>query len=558
MTGLSLGTVNKAFSRCVKDGLAGREGITESGVTALEPYRVENAVIMAAGLSSRFVPLSYEKPKGMMRIRGEILIERQIRQLHEAGITDITLVVGYMKEAFFYLEDLFGVKIVVNEHFAERNNNSTLHLVRNILGNTYICSSDDYFTQNPFTRYVYRAYYSTVFFAGPTDEYVVETGPHGRITKVGVNGGNDAWCMLGHVYFDRAFSKKFVEILEAEYDLPETAPKLWEDIFAEHVHELSMARKEYESGIIFEFDSLEDVRAFDKDFLANVDSSILDNICNFFSCDREDLSNVVPIKEGITNLSFRFSLREKTYVYRHPGSGTEAIICRDSEAFSQKVAKDLGVDSTFLYEDSEHGWKLSYFIKDCVPFDYHDPAHVSAALGIARKLHTCDVKSEWSFDVYAKAREIVESLEDRSYPKPVDFDSLTQSIDRVHDLVASDADRLCLCHNDMYAPNFLVHASGMDLIDWEYSAMADYASDLGTFICCSDYTPKEAEGVVREYFGRTPTPEEMRHCFGYVAICSYYWYVWALYKQSEGGQVGSWVYLWYRSAKRYAELCLSD
>ena len=89
----------------------------------------------------------------------------------------------------------------------------------------------------------------------------------------------------------------------------------------------------------------------------------------------------------------------------------------------------------------------------------------------------------------------------------------------------------------------LSHHLGMDLIDWEYSAMADYASDLGTFICCSDYTPKEAEGVVREYFGRTPTPEEMRHCFGYVTICSYYWYVWALYKQSESGQVGSWVYL---------------
>jgi CTP:phosphocholine cytidylyltransferase-like protein len=47
---------------------------------------------MAAGTSSRFAPLSYEKPKGLLKVKGEILIERQIRQLQEAGITDITIV----------------------------------------------------------------------------------------------------------------------------------------------------------------------------------------------------------------------------------------------------------------------------------------------------------------------------------------------------------------------------------------------------------------------------------------------------------------------------------
>lgn len=53
-----------------------------------------------------------------------------------------------MKEAFFYLEDAFGVKIRVNEQYASRNNNSTLMVVREQLGNTYVCSSDDYFTEN--------------------------------------------------------------------------------------------------------------------------------------------------------------------------------------------------------------------------------------------------------------------------------------------------------------------------------------------------------------------------------------------------------------------------
>ena len=62
-----------------------------------------NAIILAAGKSNRFAPFTYEKPKGLFRVKGEILIERQIEQLLEAGITDIYIVVGYMKEKFFYL-----------------------------------------------------------------------------------------------------------------------------------------------------------------------------------------------------------------------------------------------------------------------------------------------------------------------------------------------------------------------------------------------------------------------------------------------------------------------
>ena len=113
---------------------------------------------MAAGLSSRFAPISYEKPKGLLRVRGEILIERQIKQLREAGINNITIVVGYKKEYFFYLESKYGVSTVINDEYASRNNHASLMKVRERLGNTYICSSDDYFIINPssptFTQHI--------------------------------------------------------------------------------------------------------------------------------------------------------------------------------------------------------------------------------------------------------------------------------------------------------------------------------------------------------------------------------------------------------------------
>ena len=117
-TGLSLGSVNSAAKSLTAAGLIADGEPTEAGTAALAPYRVENAVILAAGLSSRFAPISYEKPKGLLKVRGEVLVERQIEQLLAAGITDITVVVGYKKEYFFYLEDKFGVSIVVNPDYA--------------------------------------------------------------------------------------------------------------------------------------------------------------------------------------------------------------------------------------------------------------------------------------------------------------------------------------------------------------------------------------------------------------------------------------------------------
>ena len=115
---------------------------------------------MAAGTSSRFVPLSTERPKGLLEVNGEVIIERQIRQLKEAGISDITIVVGYKAELFNYLKDKFDVSLVYNEDFRKYNNTSSVIRVLDRLGNTYICSSDNYFPENVFLDNPTESYYS--------------------------------------------------------------------------------------------------------------------------------------------------------------------------------------------------------------------------------------------------------------------------------------------------------------------------------------------------------------------------------------------------------------
>ena len=91
--------------------------VTEAGMEALSEYKVDNAIIMAAGMASRSFPLSRIVPKGLFKVKGEILIERQIEQLHQAGINEIIVVVGYLKDKFQYLKDKYGVVIVDNDDY---------------------------------------------------------------------------------------------------------------------------------------------------------------------------------------------------------------------------------------------------------------------------------------------------------------------------------------------------------------------------------------------------------------------------------------------------------
>ena len=58
------------------------------------------AIILCAGISSRIFELTKGLPKGLMEIHGEPVVGRIIRLLNQAGVSDITLVVGYREELF--------------------------------------------------------------------------------------------------------------------------------------------------------------------------------------------------------------------------------------------------------------------------------------------------------------------------------------------------------------------------------------------------------------------------------------------------------------------------
>lgn len=553
---MGLATVNAAYRECAEEGLIDGGRLTAKGMAELRPYAVENAIILAAGLSSRFAPISYEKPKALLKVRGEVLIERQIEQLKASGINDIVVVTGYKKEAFFYLEDKYGVKIVINRDFAERNNSSSLMLVREILGNTYVCSSDNYFEENPFESHVWRAYYAAQLFEGPTREWCLATGPHDRITKVAI-GGSDAWCMIGHAYFDREFSARFRGILEAEYDLPQTRDKLWEDLYVEHIKEFDMRIRRYDPPIIHEFDSLDELREFDPMFLENLDSKIFENIVTVLGCSKSEIRDVYPLKQGLTNLSCHFATDDGEWVYRHPGAGTELIIDREAEREALQTAKLIGLDDTFVFMNPRKGWKVSRFIPGCKNLDAHDDAELKVAMEMARRLHESGARVSRTFSFYEEGKGYERKALERGGIDAADYWEMSRQAGELNALLASDCGEQVLCHNDFFGLNFLVSEDGhVDLIDWEYAGMGDYANDFGTFAVCEQLSEDEMRSALRYYFGREATDAEWRHNLGQVGMAGWCWYAWSLLKIAEGDDPGEWAYIYYRAGRTYLRKAL--
>ncbi|MCD4556758.1 phosphotransferase [Schaalia sp. lx-100] len=552
-TQISLGRINTAVRICEQRGYIANKVITDAGRAALAPYRVNNAIIMAAGLSQRFAPISYERPKGTLRVRGEILIERQIRQLIEAGITDITIVVGYKKEYFFYLAKKFGVKLVINDEYATRNNNGSLWRVRDQLANTYICSSDDYFTENPFESHVYQAYYSAQYVEGPTQEWCITTGPGDRITGATI-GGHDSWTMLGHVYFDREFSRAFCRILDKVYDLPRTVPQLWESIYLDHIKDLHMVIRRYPAGMINEFDSVDELRNFDPLFMENIDSEVFHNISSVLHCPINDIHDIFPLKQGVTNLSCHFSLDGKEYVYRHPGTGTSKLVDRQAEFEAMHLAADLGLDSTFISGDPDSGWKISRYIPHTRNLDPENPEELAQAMRMARTLHNSGKTLSRSFDFISESFSYERVLEQHGPIDLPEYAELREKILRLKTQADNDDFPHVPCHNDFYPPNFLIETDNtIHLIDWEYAGMSDVASDFGTLVVCTRLCPDKAQQALRYYFDRIPTHEEMRHFWAYVVFAGWCWYVWALAKEAEGDDVGEWLLTYYSYAATYID-----
>ena len=538
-------------------GMIRNSRLTEEGMHALEPYRVNNAVILAAGASTRFIPLSLEQPKGLFEVKGEKLIERQIQQLQEAGIKNIIVVIGYKKEMFYYLEDKYGVKFIINDTFNIKNNIESLYLAREELKNTYVCVSDSYFVENPFHQFEYQTFNAGISVKKEMNEIYADTDSDGRIIAM-EKGRSQGQILLGHAFWRKDFSDAFVALAEADREVGKYNNEFWERLVKDYLNELPpMYFKEYTASSIFEFDYFEELREFDVQYLGYTHSEIIRNIKLIFRCDEEDIVDFRNVSEGMTNTSFIFKINGVDYIYRHPGDGTESIINRKNEKTSLIKAKEIGIDPTYIYADVNEGWKISVFVPQFREPDYTSFEDSKKVLEVLRKLHRSDVKVDYGMEPWKDAGDMEALLLSKDPECFRRYENLKKKIGTVYEKTLGDGIQKCFCHGDTYKPNWMFKPDGeVILIDWEYSGYSDPGIDVGYYIVDAMYEFDEAERFIKEYLQENYNETTKFHFMAYTAIIAYYWFVWAMYRESCGAVMGEALENWRIMAEKYVDYLL--
>ena len=542
------------YAGLVSRGLIAEDGaLTDAGLAALSPYRVQGAVILAAGAATRFIPLSLEQPKGLYEVRGERLIERQIRQLKDAGIEDITIVLGYKKDMFAYLEKQYGVRLVFNPAYNVKNNIASILAAKEHLENTYLCVCDSYFTENPFRSFEYRSFYAGFATTEQRGEMYARIDGDGRI--IGMEEGEAGGLMLlGHCFWNREFARAFVKLAEADRETGAYDTLFWEWLVRDNLEALPpLHYKEYAPGTIFEFDYFEQLREFDVGYKSHARSDIIRNIKLVFRCDEEDVTDFRTVHEGLTNTSFIFGIDGVDYIYRHPGDGTESIIDRRNEKTSLIRAKQFGFDPTYVYMDSVEGWKISRFVPEFREPDYGCFEDSRRVIGVMRRLHAAPITVDYGMRPWEDALAMERLLKEKDASCFEAHEALKESVRTLWERIAGDGVAPCFCHGDTYKHNWmLLPDGGTILIDWEYSGCSDPGVDVGYYIVDAEYGFDDARRFILEYLGDDATPALEFHFMAYVAIIAYYWFVWAMYRESCGAKMGKVTEAWRAMAERYA------
>lgn len=194
-------------------------------------HKVTKAIIMAAGLGKRMQPVTLETPKPLIKVNGVRMIDTVIRGLHANGITDIYIVIGYLKEQFKILtEEYSGVTLIENPFYGTCNNISSLYVARAYLEDTIILDGDQIiYNSDILSPEFERSGYNSVWTDGETDEWL-QTVEDGIVTACSRTGGKGGWQLYSISRWTAEDGRKLKHFLEVEFEEKQNRQIYWDDV----------------------------------------------------------------------------------------------------------------------------------------------------------------------------------------------------------------------------------------------------------------------------------------------------------------------------------------
>ena len=538
--GYSLGSVNKSLKLLMEDGyIDNLVKLTSKAYGEIDKTKPKRAIILAAGFGMRMVPINTETSKGLLEISGEVLIERTIRQLHEVGIAEIYVVVGFMKEQYEYLIDEFGVELIVNPEYATKNNLHSLKLAVDYLENAYIIPCDIWCNKNPFSKNELYSWYMVSDLVD--DESNVRVNRKMELVSVQKNKGGNSMVGISYLVKEDAeiVKQRIIELSkDHRYD-----DAFWEEALYKKDRMIVCAKVVHSLDVV-EINTYEQLRELDSDS-DQLKTDAIDVICQALNINADEVVNISVLKKGMTNRSFLFECRSRKYIMRIPGEGTDQLINRREEAEVYNCIKDKNICDDIVYINPDNGYKITEFLKDARVCDPLNEEDVKKCMNRLRDFHEKKLKVNHEFDLFGQI-EFYEKL----------WDGKTkENVLSLKKYVEQNTEEKVLTHIDAVPDNFLfVEKDGKEdirLIDWEYAGMQDPHVDVAMFCIYSLYNRTQVDHLIDAYFMNECSKSIRTKIYCYIAIGGLLWSNWCEYKRNLGVEFGEYSLRQYRYAKEY-------
>lgn len=555
MSGHSLGVVNRSIRQLLADGYIDEEiRLTKKAKEQFQSKAPKRAVILAAGFGMRMVPINLESPKAFLKVNGEYLIERLIRQLQEAGIQEIYIVVGFMKEQFEYLIDEYGVELIVNPEYARKNNLHSVLLASQHLSNAYIIPCDIWCDKNPFRHHELYSWYMVSDLVDEESDVRVnrkmelvrtQGAPGNAMIGISYLTGEDAAVVADRI---RELGKK------TEYD-----NCFWEEALYRKERMIVAARVVHSSDVV-EINTYEQLRDLDSNS-EQLKSDAIEVIAQKLHADQTQITDISVLKKGMTNRSFLFSCRGQKYIMRIPGEGTSQLISRKQEADVYRAISGKGICDDPVYINPDNGYKITAFlhgVRTCDPFCIPD---LKKCMKLLRSFHEMKLVVPHEFDLF-KQIEFYESLWGKTPSVYRDYAKTKEHVLSLKTYMDAHAAEKVLTHIDAVADNFLFfqgeNGEELQLTDWEYAGMQDPHVDIAMFCIYSMYDKSQIDQLISIYFDGNCPDETRIKIYCYIAVCGLLWSNWCEYKRNLGVEFGEYSLRQYRFAKEYYRIVMDE
>jgi thiamine kinase-like enzyme/choline kinase/predicted transcriptional regulator len=584
--GISIGKINSMIKELTVNGYIDIEKVSRKphykvsklGIEALENFlkttydkkiliegienkQIKQAVILAAGERKEFT-----RPVGLLDVDGCALIQRAIDILKENGIEKIVVVTGYKSELYEqYFKDS-SIMLIKNEKYKWTGTMPSLAMVEQIINDDFILvESDMVYEERAITEVLESKIRDCVLItseSGSGDEAYVEirNGYLFKMSKDKHQFNRIHGEMIGISKISIDIFKKMLE--EFKYN---TNP------YINYEYTLLDVGRSYNIGCVkiddlvwSEIDNLEHYEKINNYIFPKLKRKEMEiktqNIRNYIvealNVSENEIGDIVP-SGGMTNKNYKVSIKNKNYVLRVPGAGTEEMISRPDEKINASLAHELGLDTKVLYFDEKTGIKIAEFIEEAETLNGMTAKredNMKLTTDILKKLHCSDIALSSRFDVFEKIEHYEKLLKAANGKNFSDYDVIKNKVMGLKDLLQQLDMQLLPCHNDTVPENFIKGKSGrIYLIDWEYSGMNDPMWDLAAHSLECSFSEDDEELFLRLYFGNMPEEKYIKRILIHKICQDFLWSIWTNIKEAKGDDFGTYGIDRYNRAKRNLE-----